>query len=456
LASPRQWRRCRVSRSRRSVRHGFGPSFRAHQASRGMRGNEERGHGLADLKGRDPMDRRVEVEKKQRYAQALREQVAANSERYGDHDQDSVASGRGASSAYGTAFRGGSSRGLIPETPPLLPCTTHASDFGGGHGGGGWHNPVVGSQLDGNHGTAGTAAKLAQVQDLMGQRVRAVEAEQQRQWQRIQMALDEQAKASREAAEKALHRQLEDAFNSQMKPLLDDLAKARRDCEAQTNRADSMSEELVSIRRALENFTAEQETQNRQLAVHTSEIERLKRGHEECARFRAEAQRQPVVTQPPPPPVISMPDVSPEAFAVLRNADGEKHELPRLQNTVGRAQTCDAVISYSQAISHRHASFDFDNNGRVSVRDLASRNGTLLNERRLPENAGVVVHSGDAIQFGIDGPTYTFEFGPAYYARWPREPVLVGPHERSGEPRMRDAPAVATATSRPVGRRPRS
>lgn len=206
-----------------------------------------------------------------------------------------------------------------------------------------------------------------------------------------------------------------------------------------------------------------------QLREHGIEIDRLKVAHQECASARMEMQRQfqqlrddqgrlgsqisevqgavsrlrhevpqlaeaaarrlvdglprpvtPPVSAPPPPPPDPMPDVSENAYAVLRGAEGELFELPGLENVIGRSTACDTCIPGSQAISNRHMCISFASDGTASIRDIGSRNGTFLNDHRVAATA-LVMKSGDKVQLGVDGPSYVFTWGPAYYARWPRE-----------------------------------
>ncbi|CAJ1352346.1 unnamed protein product, partial [Effrenium voratum] len=133
-------------------------------------------------------------------------------------------------------------------------------------------------------------------------------------------------------------------------------------------------------------------------------------------------QRARPATPPPsaPVPPEPMPDVSENAYAVLRGAEGELFELPSLENVIGRSAACDTCIPGSQAVSNRHMQVGFASDGTASIRDLGSRNGTFLNDHRVTATA-LVMKSGDAVQLGVDGPSYVFTWGPAYYARWPRE-----------------------------------
>merc|ERR1719330_1550494 len=96
-----------------------------------------------------------------------------------------------------------------------------------------------------------------------------------------------------------------------------------------------------------------------------------------------------------------------------------------MKNVVGRSPCCNVCIPGSQAISNRHAIVEIDSTGKTNVMDLSSRNGTFLNDRRVPQDVGFVITRGDSIRLGADGPSFAFEFGPAYYARWPQDPELV-------------------------------
>lgn len=192
-----------------------------------------------------------------------------------------------------------------------------------------------------------------------------------------------------------------------------------------------------------------------QMQNQASEIEQLKQHHRECAAHLEDLQRQinrlkeelprmaaraarealenapqprapsPLRAPTPEPMPDVAPDVSEDAFAVLRDSSGSKWELPNLTNICGRSAACDAVFPGSQAISNKHLTVNFASDGTASVKDLDSRNGTFLNEHRVL-GTGLVLNSGDHIQLGADGPTVMFEWGPAHYARWPRE------HQRAG------------------------
>jgi len=471
----------------------------------------DRGRGLSEIKGRDPMDRRIEVEKKERYGQALREQMAMNADKsHGSGSGFGVTAGgpratssmsRGFSSPAGCRFEG---TAAPPGHQMPDPPTPSESNRMSGAGEANW----------------GTSDKVAQVQDLMRQRISSVQEEQQRQWNYIQDALHKHSSSAAQAADDAIKRALDAASASQADELrraLEQVGAAQAESAAQSRRSEALQADLSELRRAVEQLRAQDSGQQQQLETHSREIESLKHAHDECARFRAEVQRQfaalqqqleehrmqmerlqasreedgralarlaeghrahgdsitrlqhdvqglasavgdvpgqiqqlradmprlaenaaravlkgmkppepvVVVQQAPPAPVpVCAPDISENAFAALRNGDGEVFELPDLRNTVGRSPQCNACVSGSQQISNKHASINFSAEGQVSIQDLGSRNGTFLQDKRVCEN-GVIVESGDAIRLGADGPTFVFEYGPAFYARWPREPQRV-------------------------------
>jgi len=217
---------------------------------------------------------------------------------------------------------------------------------------------------------------------------------------------------------------------------------SREHLERHSHEIDRLRAERQEDARAVADLAHQQRAVNESVGQVRAELQdlagkvaglpgQLKRLREELPRIAARAAQEalermrPEPVQPTLAPPPCPPEVSEEAYAVLRNGLDEFHELPDLRNVVGRAPACNVCISGSQQISNRHASVDFNSEGRVLIKDLGSRNGTFLNEKRVPHDAGLVLQSGDAVRLGADGPSYVFEFGPAYYARWPREPERV-------------------------------
>jgi predicted component of type VI protein secretion system len=69
--------------------------------------------------------------------------------------------------------------------------------------------------------------------------------------------------------------------------------------------------------------------------------------------------------------------------------------------TFGRRPDNDVVLDDGERqISGRHAKFEYKA-GTWFVTDLESRNGTFLDERRLPPHQPAVLHSGSIVQIGL-------------------------------------------------------
>ena len=69
--------------------------------------------------------------------------------------------------------------------------------------------------------------------------------------------------------------------------------------------------------------------------------------------------------------------------------------LPSTVTFIGRRQDCDFCIPLS-VVSRRHCEINLDS-GKVTVRDLASRNGTLVNGEPIEE---AQVKAGDVLKIG--------------------------------------------------------
>lgn len=103
--------------------------------------------------------------------------------------------------------------------------------------------------------------------------------------------------------------------------------------------------------------------------------------------------------------------------------------------TLGRANKCDVVLSCPH-ISDLHC--DLMWNGiraanSASIRDCNSRNGTFINETRIPENCWQVLHDGDLVSFtppGIKSRDIDYSFVFHYNLSWKRHSNrLVGEYE---------------------------
>ena len=90
------------------------------------------------------------------------------------------------------------------------------------------------------------------------------------------------------------------------------------------------------------------------------------------------------------------PDDAPEASSELRSLDGGEVLLFDEAVTIGRHPLNDLVLEQSK-ISNRHAAIEWDG-ARWWIRDLGSRNGTLVNRR--PIDAATAIRVGDVIGVG--------------------------------------------------------
>ena len=81
-----------------------------------------------------------------------------------------------------------------------------------------------------------------------------------------------------------------------------------------------------------------------------------------------------------------------------KNGQQQVIELPSSVTVIGRRRNCDLRIPLSD-ISKKHCQLNCDD-GALKIRDLGSKNGTLLNGVRITE---AVVQAGDWVQIGPIG-----------------------------------------------------
>ena len=90
-----------------------------------------------------------------------------------------------------------------------------------------------------------------------------------------------------------------------------------------------------------------------------------------------------------------MPDMS---HIVIRDAKGQSRRVPFAAERLIVGRTADAAIRIEDAsVSRQHAELWRDASGRFHVRDLKSRNGTIVNGRPITEHP---LHGGDVIGIG--------------------------------------------------------
>src|SRR5687767_5968894 len=105
----------------------------------------------------------------------------------------------------------------------------------------------------------------------------------------------------------------------------------------------------------------------------------------------------PVVGPPAPPEAVPRPylEIRQEGAPPVRKAlaaSGDKTVF-----VVGRAAGCDVPLNHP-SVSRRHAELVRDAQGRWLVRDLRSRNGTLVNESAVVGEQ--LLRPGDVLQIG--------------------------------------------------------
>jgi hypothetical protein len=115
---------------------------------------------------------------------------------------------------------------------------------------------------------------------------------------------------------------------------------------------------------------------------------------------------------PPPPPPTQEPSArpprqptarvdarpSPEGWLVLRSGgrSGKQFGLNRGRNTVGRDSSQADIVLDEDTVSGEHARVQFEH-GQFYVYDLASTNGTYVNNRRVQKQ---MLMDGDTLRFG--------------------------------------------------------
>lgn len=93
------------------------------------------------------------------------------------------------------------------------------------------------------------------------------------------------------------------------------------------------------------------------------------------------------------------------AFDAVPQASGARLVAPRIthwlsvgENIIGRTNTCSLVLIES-GVSREHARLRVHTDGRTTLEDLGSKNGTFVNDRRI--TSAVSLDDGDAVRFGV-------------------------------------------------------
>ena len=91
------------------------------------------------------------------------------------------------------------------------------------------------------------------------------------------------------------------------------------------------------------------------------------------------------------------------------------------QVTIGRETDNTIVITDDSYISARHARV-LPAEGTVVVEDLASRNGTFLNGKRLVKSSNYILNQGDEIAVGVGKPQDVIRFVVLFNDSIPNNP----------------------------------
>jgi pSer/pThr/pTyr-binding forkhead associated (FHA) protein len=90
------------------------------------------------------------------------------------------------------------------------------------------------------------------------------------------------------------------------------------------------------------------------------------------------------------------------AHFVLRAEGGDilqEYPLDKPEITIGRAPNSDILLSKDKLTSRRHATVHYEN-GRYTVRDERSANGTFVNGQQIEELVAMELHDGDHVGIG--------------------------------------------------------
>ena len=148
----------------------------------------------------------------------------------------------------------------------------------------------------------------------------------------------------------------------------------------------------------------------------------------------------------------------PPAYLATRGGGGwrDLYRLdPRAVTTVGRSAECRVVLADDRA-SRTHAEVAFDpaadgDAGTWTVRDAGSRNGTFLNDERLPSGGSADLSDGDELTVG--GSRLVFTFDPSAPLADPGDDRLAGETRGLSDPELRLPTPDAAAGAKILDRR---
>jgi pSer/pThr/pTyr-binding forkhead associated (FHA) protein len=76
-----------------------------------------------------------------------------------------------------------------------------------------------------------------------------------------------------------------------------------------------------------------------------------------------------------------------------------KHTFNRFPCVIGRSSQCDVRLAGDSQLSRRHAQLVLEN-GRILLTDLASNNGTFVDDQRIDANTATPLSDGQVIRLG--------------------------------------------------------
>ncbi len=118
----------------------------------------------------------------------------------------------------------------------------------------------------------------------------------------------------------------------------------------------------------------------------------------------------------------------PARFA-LRAEGGDilqEYPLDKLEITIGRAPNSDILLSKDKLTSRRHATVHYEN-GRYTVRDERSANGTFVNGQQIDELVSIELHDGDHV--GIGEHELIFQVAGSIAKHMDELPTIAVPYE---------------------------
>lgn len=88
-----------------------------------------------------------------------------------------------------------------------------------------------------------------------------------------------------------------------------------------------------------------------------------------------------------------------EVWAYLHLSSGENIPITHWENVIGRAKSCDIQVN-DPAVSRNHGTLSRNNGGQWIYEDLGSKNGALLNGKKVEKDVPAEIRPGDNLHIG--------------------------------------------------------